>query len=428
MSENFKSLILRANMEEKLVFYSLAYSYVIYFLGAYYVVGSLIGWAILFVYLLRLYVQGTDGEQGRAIARIAPIVWLWVLGMLVMELALLTAHIDRQLGFGATIKSTIGWAKGWALLALFPLIGCMIPIRPAILIRGVCIAAFSSVPFGMFGLLIYIAGLSGELYFSPFKAIGGPSEVFAVSFFGINPETHLPRWQFVGPWAPAAGLLACFYLIIAWHETDTRWRMLGIFGAFFMCMLCQSRAGWAIFFAIIPIMYGLGRLKYPSTWMLFGVMLPVLVLLGEPIYMWMLDSYQQVKDARPGSTRVRGTLARLAVQRWYSEAPIWGHGVVERGPKIVEHMPIGTHHSWYGLLFVKGIVGLFALAVPLTFTAIMMIFLAQKSKIARAGAAICVIIISYSFFENLEILAYIYWPALIWLGYCFNPKYEPKSM
>jgi hypothetical protein len=31
------------------------------------------------------------------------------------------------------------------------------------------------------------------------------------------------------------------------------------------------------------------------------------------------------------------------------------------------------------------------------------------------------VIVSYSFFENLEILSYLYWPALFWIGIAFNP-------
>jgi len=243
----------------------------------------------------------------------------------------------------------------------------------------------------------------------------------------MNPETGMARWQFIGPWAPAAGLLSCIYLVLCLQETDSRWRALGVTGALTMCLLSQSRAGWAIFMAIVPIMIALGSLRHPLAWIGLGIALPALILLGEPVYQWVMESYTQVKESRPGSTRVRGTLARLALQRWENEAPIWGHGVVERGPKIVEHMPIGTHHSWYGLLFVKGIVGMFALALPLAFTTLHLLFAAQKSKTALTALGICVIMISYSFFENLEILAYVYWPALLWIGISLKPATPEKT-
>ena len=130
--------------------------------------------------------------------------------------------------------------------------------------------------------------------------------------------------------------------------------------------------------------------------------------------------------ARAASTRVRKVLGAIALHRWKSEAPIFGHGVVERGPKLVEHMPIGSHHSWYGLLFVKGIVGLLALAIPLAWTVIEMIVKSQSDRVARAALAVTIVIIFYTFGENLEILSYLFWPGLVVIGIAmqrrvFNP-------
>lgn len=414
-------LLDQSTAEEKIVYYSLAYSYVIYAFGLLYVVGSLIGWVLLAIYLLRIYVNNGDGKPTKPLSRISPLIWLWVVSMLVMELALLAGHIDRQLGMGSVIKSSIGWMKGWALLALFPLLGALIPINPKLLVRGVAICSASAIPFAILSLLVYFAGISGDVYFSPFKAIGGPLEVFQVRFFGMNPETGLPRWQFIGPWSPAGGLLSCFFIIIVWFEDDLKLRALAIAGALTMSILSQSRAGWVLIVTLLPIVIFVDRLKDPRVWVSLGVVIPIVVLLGEPIYTWIIESYEQIKQSRPGSTRVRNTLARIAIQRWQHEAPIWGHGVVERGPKVVEYMPIGTHHSWYGLLFVKGIVGLIALAVPLTLTFFYFLYLAQVNRYARGGFAIIFVMVAYSFFENLEILAYVYWPALMWLGFCLNP-------
>lgn len=112
------------------------------------------------------------------------------------------------------------------------------------------------------------------------------------------------------------------------------------------------------------------------------------------------------------------------MQRWESEAPIWGHGIVEAGPKIVEHMPIGSHHSWYGLLFVKGAVGLAALAIPILLTFINLTLTAVTDQKSWASYLIMFVFVSYSFFENIEILAYLLWPALLWVGITLNPLKE----
>ncbi|SMF54649.1 hypothetical protein SAMN02745866_03476 [Alteromonadaceae bacterium Bs31] len=408
--------------EEQLVLLSLAATYPVYLLGGLYVLGSVLGWLLLCLFALKVYLLGKEKYPSNPLLNVSPVAWLWALGMLGMLVALLEAHIDRQLGFGTTIKSSLGWAKGWALMALFPILGCMISIRPEVITRGVCIASASALPFAAIGLLVYLAGLPGDIYLSPFKAIGGPHEVFVVRLFGINPETGMARWQFTGPWAPAAGLLSCFYLVMSLQEKNTRWRILGVSGAVCMCLLCQSRAGWAVFMAIIPIMICMSNLKNPLALFSAALLIPTLFLLGQPVIEWMYESYLQIKDSRPDSTRVRGTLARLALQRWENEAPVWGHGVVERGPKIVEYMPIGTHHTWYGLLFIKGVVGLFSLAIPLFFTCLVLLIYAQQSAIAKSALGICIIMISYSFFENLEILAYVFWPALLWIGISLRPR------
>jgi len=44
-----------------------------------------------------------------------------------------------------------------------------------------------------------------------------------------------------------------------------------------------------------------------------------------------------------------------------------------------------------------------------------------KSSVAQSGFLIMLVLLGYSFFENLEILAYLYWPALLWLGMVLNP-------
>jgi hypothetical protein len=55
-----------------------------------------------------------------------------------MLVILWIGHANLELGLGKTIKSSVGWAKGWALIALFPLAGSALNIQPAIIHRAVC--------------------------------------------------------------------------------------------------------------------------------------------------------------------------------------------------------------------------------------------------------------------------------------------------
>ncbi|BDX08254.1 O-antigen ligase family protein [Planctobacterium marinum] len=404
--------------EERLIWFGLVATYPIYFLGGLYVSGSVLGYLILAALLLRLFVEGNQNTH-RSVPAMA---WLWIIAMLVMLIALWAGHANWGLGMGKTIKSTIGWAKGWALIALFIFLGAVLPLRKELIIRGVCILGWHTFLFSAFTFIAYMLRLPGELFVSPLQIVGGPGpNFFTVSLYGLNPETGGGRWQFFGPWAPAAGLLACIYLVICLQEEDKTWRTRGILGATAMCLLCQSRAGWAIFICLWPMVVFSDKFREPWFLLVIGFVVPLILVLGQPVLEFVLDSYEQVKQSRPGSTRVRQALATIAIQRWESEAYWFGHGVVERGPKLVEGMPIGSHHSWYGLLFVKGLVGLLALAIPMFISAIYLFIYSQVSKIAQTALCLLAVFICYSFFENLEILSYLYWPALLWIGMAFNP-------
>lgn len=413
-----KTVQLKArSTEEKLVWFGLTLTYPLFLLGALYVMGSVIGWMIFSVVILRWYINGKDEN-----AIIPMIVWLWVVGSLFMLIALIIGHGNWDLGLGKTIKSSIGWAKGWALMPLFLFIGAFVDIRPNLVIRAVCVVSYHSLIFAGITIVFYVAGINGDLFISPLKVIGGPGETFfTVSFFGLNPETGAGRWRFFTPWAPAAGFMACIFLIFTCQEKDKFWRNAGLLGSFAMCLLSQSRAGWVIYIALTPLCFLNKYFKNPAWLVVVGVVIPTILLLGEPIFTWLNNSYEDIKAARPGSTRVRNTLEVIALQRWESEAPIWGHGIVENGPKIVERMPIGSHHTWYGLLFVKGIVGLFSLAIPLAITCMYLLWNSLKSPINYTAALMGIVFICYSFFENLEILSFLYWPALLWIGIALNP-------
>jgi len=403
--------------EEKLVWFGLTLTYPFFFLGGLYIMGSLIGWMIFFVVILRWYVNGKDKS-----AVIPAIVWLWIIGGFFMLLALLIAHSNWDLGLAKTIKSSIGWAKGWALMPLFLFIGAFANIKPQLIVRAVSIVSFHSLIFAVVSIVLYLGGIPGDLFISPLKVIGGPGEsFFTVSLYGLNPETGAGRWRFFTPWAPAAGFMACIFLIFTSQDKNVFWRNTGVLGSFFMCLLSQSRAGWAIYIALMPLCFLSKYFQNPIYLIFFGVAISAILLLGEPVFHSLNNSYENIKASRPDSTRVRNTLEVLALQRWETEAPIWGHGIVEKGPKVVEGMPIGSHHSWYGLLFVKGIVGLLALAIPLTFTCIYLFLNSLKSQICYTAALMAIVFICYSFFENLEILSFIYWPALLWIGIALNP-------
>jgi putative flippase GtrA len=409
------------NFPERVIWYSLLWTYGFFLIGGLYVVGSVLGWVLLGYLIRQLWLQNEATPAEERIS-IPWATWIWIGGMLMMEVALIVGHLNFDLETGAIIKSSIGWAKGWALLAVFPLIGTL-NIRPQLLYRIACIIGLQTLLFFPIFLLAYLLHLPETPYVSPLQLIGGPGpEFFAPSLYEVDPSNGLPRWRLFTPWAPALGFVGNVYFFLALEESNKKWRCMGIAGSVFMCVVSVSRLALISIPVVFILTRLLSNLKRPSTLIGLGIASAT----GGMISNFLLNALEAFKDkfksARADSSRVREALGRIAVDRWQTEAPIWGHGTVEQGPHLVEFMPIGSHHTWYGLLFVKGIVGLFALAIPLACSFLDLTLKSQTSRTAKVGLSMVFILFLYTFGENLEILAYLYWPALVIMGIATKEK------
>jgi len=410
------------SVEEKVLWHCILWTYGYYVLGALYVLAPVVGWVLVV-------------RMGRrsGLAEVPAAVWGWVAGMVVMLIALLVAYADFDMGLAALVKSSIGWAKGWALIAIFMVIGCG-QVRLEVLARAASLLGIQTLCILPLVIFAWAAGLPGHLYVSPVSLVGGPGpEYFAVELYGISPDNGMPRWRLFAPWAPAIGMVMCVYALLAMNERNLLLRWVGIFGMLASILLSSSRLG----LMALPLTAGIAWLLRNLTRPALMFACAPLALLGGIVLQPVLDLYEQAvhgfHGARADSSRVRATLGRIAVQRWQNEAPVWGHGTVERGPHLVEYMPIGSHHTWFGLLFVKGIVGAAALALPMLWTLLALLPQASRSPAGRTALSLLLLMFLYTFAENLEILAYLIWPAMVVIGmalreaaaHCRLPAAEP---
>lgn len=405
------------NPAERMVWTALVWTWPFYAIGALYVVGPVLAWLLGGLAALSLYLGPAIREDLRATGPVPAVVWAWFAGMAVMLVALWVGHLDWELGTKQTIKSSIGWAKGWALLALFPLAGAVLPIRREILIRAQCIVALWTLAIAPVMLAAPYIGLPERIFVSPLKVIGGPGpEYFSVYLFTWDPASWTPRWQFYAPWSPFAALLGVILLLFALEERHKGWRAAGIAAAILMILASKSRLGLVGLVACT-----LGPRMMPLilrgwAWHIVAGLTASLAVVGPALIRAAQDGINAFKGARADSTRVRETLQRIAAERWREEAVWFGHGTVQPGPHIVEYMPIGSHHTWWGLLFVKGLTGFFALLVPLVWQIGLAVMDAARGPRGRLPMGICMTIVLLSFGENLEIEAYMLWPALMILG------------
>ncbi len=416
------------NWPERLIWYSLVFTYPIWLIGGLYVVGSVLGWLLLLCLVIKMLAAFDNPEEHEKVT-ISPVIWLWILGMLVMQVALVLGHVDFNLGTATIIKSSIGWAKGWAALALYPLAGCL-NIRNKIISRAICIVGLHTLIITPILMLTPHLGLPQVLYVSPLRAIGGPgNEFFDVPLYEVDGSTGILRWRLFTPWGPALGFVGNVNFMISLLEQDRRWKLAGMGGAILMCLICKSRLAQVAILLIPTVTFLIARIRQPLTLIGLGVASYIGGILSPVILQMASEFWESFKGARAGSTRVRMALKRIAVYRWEREAPLWGHGIVERGPHLVEAMPIGSHHTWAGLLFVKGIAGFIALAVPMLATFIDLLRRASnpRYKLGSVGLSMIVILFLYTFGENLEILVYLYWPGMVIMGMALQECKEPTN-
>jgi hypothetical protein len=416
-------------LPERIVHRTIVWTWGFYAIGALYVVGPVLAWVLAGLAALSLYLGPALRTDLRPTGPVPWLVWLWAAGMLVMLVALWGGHLNWDMGLKSTIKSSIGWAKGWALLALFPLAGAVLRIRREVLVRATCKLGLITVCLLPVLAMAPSIGLPERIFTSPFKALGGPGpEYFTVYLYTLDPASWTPRWQFYAPWSPFAGLLGVITVLFALEERNRGWMAVGLLAGVAMILMSKSRmslvalVGASVGPRMMPLMLKVW------AWTLASMLAASMAAAWVPLTQKVGDAVAAFKGARADSTRVRETLQRIARERWSEEAVWFGHGQVEPGPHIVEFMPIGTHHTWWALLFVKGVVGFVAWAVPFAAHFLTTAVDAVRHPQGRLPFGIMLVILILSMGENVEIQAYLLWPALVMLGVHLREMAERRAV
>jgi len=183
-----------------------------------------------------------------------------------------------------------------------------------------------------------------------------------------------------------------------------------------MILMAASRMGVIVMLIVPTALFFMSRVFRPQTLIITLILTVAVAINFEQITHTATHTFTQIKEARADSTRVRTTLNEIALYRWETQAPWFGHGVVQPGSHLVEFMPIGSHHNWYGLLFVKGVVGFLSFTIAFVSTGLALLLRAQLDRTSRLGLGVFLILSFFSFSENIEALAYLTWPAWLLIG------------
>ena len=408
------------NLPETLIWYYIIGTYGFFILGAQFIVAPLLAYFLMGYLVLQWWRQTPETPAPKRI-KISSTTWVWVVCMLMIEVALIMGHLDYNLGLFQIIKSSVNeWLRKWALFPVFLLISHL-KIRPQLIYRAICILCLQCliiIPFVYLAVLIHFPT---HFYTSPLEPLGGATahyEVVLMDEFQAGQEIRL---ELFAPWETALGLLGNIYFLLTLQEQNKRWRWIGVAGAVAMTVLSVSRlAVLCLPFTIVSVWL---LTNFYRPWVqitaglgsfLSGILAPILINWGSAFW-------SQFHSFRASSSRVRLILVRMTLYRWRNEAPIWGHGIGDsRGPAITKHMPLGSHHTWFSLLFTHGIVGCIAFAVAMIWSFIDLVIKAQNYQLAKVGLSILLVILVFTISEKVNTLAYLYWPGLIIIGKAFQ--------
>lgn len=396
------------NLDERIIYFTIILTYPLYLIGGLYLVGPILAWILLYRSLVIIF---------NVKIKIHHLSIAWIVSILLIEVVVVIGSLNTGHSILMTIKSTIGWAKGWALIGIFIFIGSILPIRYYIFQRAIINILWQSLLISPFLIVVAFLNFPTLLYISPLKFFGGGGEqFFKVWLYWNDSNTGLPRWQLFAPWSPALAFYALLALSIILPRPSDKTKYFALFSAIVLVLLSESRAGIVILLMLIFI-YAISYF-FDVIFILFMMLICCLlfgVFLNE-IVEGVSGLVNYINSMRSKSSMIRQTLNDIGLYRWYSESFWFGHGNVERGPHIVQFMPIGSHHTFIGLLFIKGIIGLLLYVIPLVVTTL---YLFIKSFIRRdylSGFFVILIFFMYSFTENIEILSYLMWPGWLFIG------------
>ena len=153
-------------------------------------------------------------------------------------------------------------------------------------------------------------------------------------------------------------------VLFALEEKHRSWKVIGLAAGVLIILMSKSRMGLVGLMVCSMSPRFLPLVARSLGWVLLSATTTAVAVWSAVFVEFGNRALYSFKSARADSTRVRETLQRIAYERWQSDAMVFGHGTVRPGAHLVEYMPIGSHHTWYGLLFVKGLTGLAAFLIP----------------------------------------------------------------
>ena len=394
---------MKYNLEERLIYWSICLIYLWYLTGTLFIVSIFTAFFLL-ARLFYLYLKGQVTISTGSL--------LWGVSALLLLIENIVSNLENETNTLQIVIRSISFLTNIGFIGLVPLLGNL-PIRKEVVVRAACHLMLQSMV--LFPLFVLAASMKFTGYLSPFVKFdsifkAGPIN-FQIAFYN---ELEPWRFKMFAPWCPALGFIACQYFFICQQETTRLYRWIGMIGSTFLVLISFSRLGLFVIPLPLAIGYLKGNYRKLEGWWGFYIGL-LLSLIGE-IKEQVKDIADGLNSARSSSSLIRERLRNIAYERALEDNLWWGHGGQEKGGPILAKMPIGSHHTWYGLLFTNGLLGVLLLAIPYL---VSLLYFYKREQLAFN---LLLVFGMYSIGETWGSLSYLSIPALLLIGQGFKDE------
>lgn len=397
----FGGIVFPESPVEHAVFWSIVGQYGLYFLGLAPIAPLLTAGPVIAFAALRMF-------RDRIVPDWLPMLWFGcMMGVLLEMLAVF--WLKRVGGWYLP-----GWLLTFGLAAFLPMAGRF--VRPAVVFSAVSVLGVQTLIYSVIAWPIVSAGIEPH-YPSPIPA-GRMIDTAYNSVRLIQPteiagtERRLIAFT---PFPTSAGGMACIFALLTLGQRRSWWKALAMAGWVALIVLAVARTAM-IAGAIACVFYVLLQLRRRWLFLAGGSALLLGMAFTAPILRSVDSAYSFVRESRSESSQDRTNLRRLAWDGWrYGDDPVLGEGAAVRGGPIVRDVGLGTHDAYQSNFFIRGALGFGLTMLPVVVTLIFGFF-AGRSPAERIAAAVPLVLLIYSYSQELQSLYVHIWPAFLIIG------------
>jgi hypothetical protein len=358
---------------------------------------------------------------------IAPLTVAWLLVGTAQAVSVVVNGVadERSTGFVVYRLFSSG-VTGWVLLGLALTAGMQFRMASPVLVRAITVLGGYFLFFGLIAFLLHsFTGLTElELPTPPALLLPAavPAREFSFTMRVFSTEDmlgrDLPRLVLFYPWAVVLGFAGIAVFFISLLEPRLELRLLGAAGGLLAVVGSQGRAPILGLFLLLLVNAVLTRFDRRSLPLLGAAAMFTLALLvpfritPAEMVAWLYDWIAQL---RPGSSMARELGYALSIAG-FLESPVLGKGWV--GPFVSSGipLPVGSHSSFYGVLYTGGLVTFLLFIVALSTTLVMLFRRARHGPVQRTALLVALGLALLSYGEGIYSFVLPCIPLLLLVG------------